>query len=249
VALPSRQPDMKAEEYLEKGKRALAGGEYDLAIQYFRQLLKQDSTQEEYRNLLSQAELERAKSQVNFITRPIYTLWAILIVFILRMHQAGLKVTRVLAKSKPGSKLAVSLYATSCMKTKNIGEAIQTYESFLREKPFHEGVLEKLSHIYYDRFDYVNAVRTLDALRKMKPEDPEISKMYDTAVTQKYTAEGTDVRKLQQEGRGKTAEDRREETQCSHPAMQGEAGRRQLAHSPGTNADERPPVGAGRCGV
>jgi len=197
VASPSEPLNAKAEEYLEKGKRALAGGEHDYAVQYFRQLVKMEPAEEEYRKLLAHAELERAKSQVNVLTRPFYTLWAIVLVGILRMHKAGLKVTRILAKSKPGSKLAATLYATSCLKTKRAEEAALTYEAYLREKPFDEGILEKLSKLYYDRLDYVNAVRTLGALRKLRPEDQEIDKMYNTAVTQKYTAEGTDLKKLQ----------------------------------------------------
>ncbi|GAH61290.1 unnamed protein product, partial [marine sediment metagenome] len=187
MASPSGQPNAKAEEYLDKGKRALAGGEYEYAIQYFRQLVRMNPAQEEYRKLLAHTELERAKSQVNVFTRPLFTLWAILLVYVLRMREAGLKVSRVLAKSKPGSRLAASLYATCCMGANKLEEAALTYEAFLREKPFNEGALEKLSKIYYDRLDFVNAVRALDVLRKLKPGNPEIDKMYDTAVTQKYT--------------------------------------------------------------
>lgn len=187
----------KVEEFLEKGKRALADHEYEMAIQYFRQLVKQYPSEEDYRKLLNQAELERAKSQVNFLTRPIYTLWAILLVYLFGAHKAGIGVARVLAKSKPSSKLATQLYATCCMKAGLREEGIQAYERFLREKPFDEGILYKLSKIYYDSLDYPNAVRTLDALRKIRPEDVEISKMYDVAITQKYTSEGTDIKKLQ----------------------------------------------------
>ncbi len=204
---------VRSEEFLEKGKRALAGGEYDYAVQYFRQLVKMEPAEEEYRSLLAQAELERAKSQVNLFTRPLFTLWAILLVGILRLHRAGQNVARVLAKSKPGSKLAATLYATSCMKIKRFEEAALTYEAFLREKPFDEGVLDKLSRIYYDRLDYVNAVRTLNALRKLRPDDLEIGKMYDVAVTQKYTAEGTDVKKLQR------IEEERKKVEAAEPKI------------------------------
>lgn len=187
----------KEDDYLHRGARALEQGEYDMAIQYFRQLVKWSPNQEKYRHMLSQAELEKAKSQVNFITRPLYLVWGVFVIYILRMYKAGKNVAKILAKSSPGNKLAVNLYAACCFKTGEISEAIQTYEIFLKEKPFDEGVLEKLSKIYYDRIDYPNAVRTLDALRRLRPEDVEISKMYDVAVTQKYTAEGTDVKKLQ----------------------------------------------------
>lgn len=187
----------KNEEFLDKGKKALAQGEHELAISYFRQLLKWEPDSEEYRKLLSQAELEKAKSQVNFITRPIYMIWASFLIYILRMHKAALNTARILAKSSPWSKGSANLYAACCFKLGMIGEAIQTFEVFLREKPFDEGILQKLSKIYYDRLDYPNAVRTLDALRKLRPDDQEISKMYDVAITQKYTSEGTDVKKLQ----------------------------------------------------
>ncbi len=155
----------KNEEFLDKGKKALAQGEHELAISYFRQLLKWEPDSEEYRKLLSQAELEKAKSQVNFITRPLYMIWASFLIYLLRMHKAALNTARILAKSSPWSKGSVNLYAACCFKLGMIGEAIQTYEVFLREKPFDEGTLQKLSKIYYDRLDYPNAVRTLNALR------------------------------------------------------------------------------------
>ena len=59
-------------------------------------------------------------------------LWAIFLVGILRMHSAGLKITRLLAKSKPGSKLAATLYASSCLRTKRVDEATLTYTVLYR---------------------------------------------------------------------------------------------------------------------
>ena len=212
----ARQPGNappKGEEFLNKGKKALADGEYDMAIQYFRQLFKIVEDREEVSQLLSQAELEKAKSQINIVTQPLYTFWTVLLVSILRMYKAGIKTARILAKSRPSSKLAANLYATCCFKTGKIGEAIQTYEVYLREKPFDEGILNKLSRIYYDRQDYPNAVRTLDALRRLRPDDPEISKMFDVAITQKYTSEGTDVKKLQR------IDDERKKVEAKRPKI------------------------------
>lgn len=182
-------------EYIEKGNSALAQGEYDMAIQYFSQLVKMQPDSEEYRELLSQAELEKSKSQVNFLTRPIYTLWALLMTYVFRNPKAGFKTSRILAKSKPGSKLAAQMYISCALKTKRPSEAIQTCEMYLKEKPFDETILQTLAKIYFDRMDYVSALRSLDALRKLKPDDQEIARMYDIAITQKYTIDGVDVKK------------------------------------------------------
>ena len=72
----------KEREFLDKGQKLFAEEQWDLAIQYFQQLVRMNSIEEKYRDLLAEAELEKAKSQVNFLTRPFLVLWAILLVMI-----------------------------------------------------------------------------------------------------------------------------------------------------------------------
>ncbi len=176
-------------QYIERAQAALNDGEFDLAEQYFRQVLSRNPQNQDALDGLKAIEVAKIKKSGSFLTLNVKWLLGFLLMAIGQAEKAYPQL-ELIHRSQPNNNRFALLFAKCAANTERFKEAHEACLYVLKQNATHLRALELDAEalIGLDRLD--QAAEVLQKLVYLKPNDDKLNHRLRDVTAQAYARVG-----------------------------------------------------------
>jgi tetratricopeptide (TPR) repeat protein len=164
---------MDINTYIQRAQKALQDGEFDLARQYFQQILGRYPNNPDALKGIQDIQLAQTKIRLSTWKRELKLLWANILLLMRKPESASADLD-ILYTIQPNHKRTIMAYASMCDKLKRYEDAHKAYQSILKLDSSNQAILRANAEVLVKLDKLDSATELLQRLHALRPNDDEV---------------------------------------------------------------------------